>query len=177
MIERGKGVLKRGAIYLFTNKKKMSVAGGVRATRRAVLSSFPAAFKPQQQVNGRWWKPAYSARKMARFRKEAHESGNVLHSRMTRASGATAALDRGARGKKSSGWNAAAPVWDTAWDRPVQNTAMPKPKGHLRDRTRGKRFEKIAESLEKMPETVAEFRKELHDRKPLKTLRADLKMD
>jgi hypothetical protein len=155
-------------------KRKEVSAEAMAATRRALLQSFPSAFKPQQ-ANGKWWKPAYSARKMARFRKAAHESGAVLHSR---AGGGAAefGFDRGERGKKSRGWNANAPAWDTAWDRPLKSTVMAKPKGHIRDRTRGARFDKISESLTKMDDTVAEYRQEVEERKPLKTLRAELKM-
>uniref|UniRef100_A0A7S2UWN1 Large ribosomal subunit protein mL59 domain-containing protein n=1 Tax=Fibrocapsa japonica TaxID=94617 RepID=A0A7S2UWN1_9STRA len=56
--------------------------------------------------------------------------------------------------------------WDPAWDKPKAVWIMRPPKGHLRQRDRQQRFEKIEKALAEAPEKIQKYKQARKDDKP-----------
>lgn len=60
--------------------------------------------------------------------------------------------------------------WLPEWDNVRKTYALRPEKGHLRDRNRAERAEKITKAMKGMPDRITKYEKEVEDRRPKKDL-------
>jgi hypothetical protein len=60
--------------------------------------------------------------------------------------------------------------WDPAWDVPRKIVPLRPHKGHLRERNRHERFQKVQNAMKAMPDKIAKYESEVKARKPVKDI-------
>jgi len=111
-----------------------------------LLGQFGAAALKKEIKNGQYIKPMISKRIAANIRKRAIVDGTF--------------------GQYTPGIGG----WDPEWDEPKGIHIMRPHRGHLRERTRNDRVEKIDKAMQGMPDRLDKYKKEAMERKPKKTI-------
>lgn len=60
--------------------------------------------------------------------------------------------------------------WNPQWDVPQQFYGLRPHRGHLRERTRQRRFDKIEDAMKAMPDKIDKYKQEVDSRKPKKDI-------